>query len=228
MDKIGIRTLETMATADWYNNWLFSFIKPHIKGEILEAGVGIGNFIEILSESGRVTAIDVNKDYIKMLKDEKLVSSVGYGDVEKGRYFFGNKSFDSIVCLNVVEHIRNDKKAVSNMNKLLKKGGKLVLLVPAHNYLFSNFDKELGHFRRYSKKEVAELVENSGFENTDVRYINWWGAIGWFLFLKLTGRKDMPRPPVRIFDALARVLLSSEKIFRMPFGLSIIAIAEKK
>ena len=228
MNKAGVETLETMATADWYNNWLFSFIKPHIKGEILEVGVGIGNFIKMLSKRGRVTAIDVNKDYIKMLKDKKLVSSVGYGDVEKGRYFFGDKKFDSIVCLNVVEHIRNDKKAVSNMNKLLKKGGKLILLIPAHNYLFSNFDKELGHFRRYSKKEVAELIENSGFENIDVRYINWWGAIGWFVLLKLTGRKDMPRPPVKIFDLLARILLLPEKLFRVPFGLSIIAIAEKK
>lgn len=224
----GKHTLEVMNEAQWYNKWVFSFIRPFLKGEILEVGTGIGNFAEMLSSMGEVTTIDIDKEYVSKLQGSLKGISVGYGDVEKGKYFFGDKKFDSIVSLNVVEHIKKDKKALQYMYRLLKKGGKLILLVPAHGILFSNFDKKLGHFRRYSNKEVKELIETAGFTKVNVRYLNWWGAMGWFVFMKLTGREDMPKPPVKVFDILARALLLPERIVKMPFGLSIVATAEKQ
>jgi len=224
----GKHTLEAMNEAQWYNNWVFSFIKPFLRGEILEVGTGIGNFAKMLAKRGTVTAIDIDEEYVSGLQKSLKGINVGYGDVEKGKYFFGNRKFDAIVSLNVVEHIKKDKIAIENMHKLLKKNGNLILLVPAHTTLFSNFDKKLGHFRRYSKTDVKDLVGAVGFTNVNIRYLNWWGAIGWFVFMKMTGRENMPRPPVKIFDVLARALLLPEKIITMPFGLSIVAIAQKK
>jgi len=160
-DITGKTTLEIMNEAQWYNRWVFSFISPHLRGEILEVGVGIGNFAIMLAQKGNVTAIDIDKGYLQTLKSHLKNVEVGYGNVESGKYFFKNKKFDSIVSLNVVEHIKEDKKALKNMNALLKKGGKLVLLVPAYRLLFSNFDRKLGHYRRYSKNEVKDLVESA-------------------------------------------------------------------
>jgi SAM-dependent methyltransferase len=222
----GRHTLEVMNEAQWYNKWVFSLIKNHLKGDILEVGTGIGNFADMLSKKGKVTAIDIDRGYIEELKKTTSID-VGLGDIEKEKYFFGDKKFDSIVSMNVVEHIKRDENAIRNMYNLLKKGGKLILLVPAHQFLFSNFDEKLGHFRRYSKSEVERLVERAGFEDVSVRHINWWGAFGWFVFMKLSGRNSMPRSPVKIFDYFARALLFPEKFIKMPFGLSIIAIAEK-
>jgi len=112
-------------------------------------------------------------------------------------------------------------------HKLLKNNGSLVLLVPAHGYLFSNFDKKLGHFKRYSKMNVRQLLENADFKEIKIRHINWWGAIGWFVFMKLSGRDDMPRHQVKLFDYFARIFLFPERMIRLPFGLSLIATAKR-
>lgn len=229
MDKIGEYTLQVMRLAGWYNNWLFSYLLPNITGNILEVGCGIGNFTDLLTRCGKVWAIDPNLDYINELKKAKTKGlNVGYGNIEKGEYFFSNtKKFDTIVCLNVLEHVKNDKGALNNMFDLLAPSGKLVLLVPAHNNLYSNFDKNLGHYRRYSTLEVRQILQKLGFKHIDVRYLNWISAIGWFIFLRITGWENIPRKEVGIFNFLGKLFLWPEKYIQLPFGLSVVAISQK-
>ena len=156
----------------------------------------------------------------------KNISS-GIGDIEEGQYFFRNGLFDSIVCLNVLEHISDDLKALKNSQKLLKEGGTLVLLVPAHKILFSNFDKTLGHFRRYTTGELTHKLKSAGFTVITNRYLNWWAAIGWFVFLRLTGWRKIPKSEVGIFNYLGRLFLWPEKFIKFPFGLSVLVVAKK-
>lgn len=152
---------------------------------------------------------------------------VRYGDVEKGKYFFKNKKFDTIVCLNVLEHIKDDKKALDNMYGLLNNNGKLVLLVPSHNLLYSKYDKLLGHFRRYNISKLISKIRCAGFETVDVRYINWWGALGWLFYLKLLNKEEFPEKEVGIFDILGRIFLWPEKFVKPRFGLSVLAMARR-
>lgn len=228
MKKIGEYTLKIMKTAGWYNNWLFSLIKPHLKGEILEIGAGIGNFTELLLKEGNVVAIDINKKYISSL-NKKFGNKVstGLGNIEKGSYFFGKKQFDTLICLNVLEHIKDDKRALKNMYKLTKKGGRLVILAPAHQKLYSAFDKNLGHFRRYSKHELNSKLAEAGYKIAKLKYLNWWAAIGWFLLFKLGKKKHLPTSEVSFFDKVGRLFLFPEKYIEPPFGLSVLATAEK-
>jgi len=228
MSEIGNKTLETMSSAKWYNRWLFSLMKKHIGKEILEVGVGIGNFTGFLSQVGKVTAIDIDQKYIKKLQKRLGSSNVGKGDIENNTYFFRGKKFDCVVCLNVLEHIKADKKALRNIYSLLNEGGKLILLVPAHKLLYSKFDKKLGHFRRYTKIEIDMKLKEAGFKNIHIRYLNWWAAAGWLFFMKLLKSKEMPKSPVAIFDSFGKLLLLPEKILPPPFGLSVYAIAQKK
>jgi SAM-dependent methyltransferase len=228
MDVYGKQTLEVMGTARWYNEWLFDKIKKHLKGEILEIGVGTGNFSLLLSQKGNVTAIDYNEDYIKDIK--KLESSkvrIGHGDIEKGEYFFINKKFDSIVSFNVYEHIKKDKVALDNTFKLLKKGGVLISIVPAHKLLFSKFDINLGHYRRYSISSMKNKLQNAGLKVLEINYLNWWAAVGWLTWFKLLGYQNMPKGPVSIFDKVGRIFLMPEKHIKPPFGLSVLAISQK-
>ncbi len=228
MYKVGEYTLQVMKNAGWYNNWLFSFIEPHLGETILEVGAGIGNFTKLLSKKGKVTAIDIDDSYIPKLKKEiGKRASVGFGDIESGRYFFKNQKFDTIICLNVLEHIKNDKGALRNMYDLLSSGGRLVLLVPAHQVLYSKFDKNLGHYRRYDKEMAVKILREAGFKSVSARYLNWWAAIGWFIFLKLTGYKEIPEAEVGIFNYLGKLFLWPEKYITFPFGLSVFAIAKK-
>lgn len=228
MDRVGEYTLEVMQGAGWYNNWLFKQIQPSIRGRILEVGTGIGNFTGLLERFDDVYGIDVSKRYIDLLNkryDDKV--KLGLGNVETGKYFFKNKKFDTLICLNVLEHINDDQKALKNMHNLLNKGGKLVLLVPAHKILYSEFDKELGHFRRYDLDVTKKKLERARFRLLSNHYLNWWAALGWFVFMKLTGRRQLPKSEVGIFNLLGKAFLWPEKYISPPFGLSLLAVAEK-
>jgi len=225
MDKVGEYALMVMKKATWYNSWLLSFFDKYICGDILEVGSGIGNFTVLLKKYGEATAIDVNREY----NNKNKVKGVqrGFGDIEKGDYFFRDKKFDTVVCLNVIEHVENDEKAFTNIYKLLRKGGKFILLVPAHKLLYGKYDRLLGHFKRYNAGQLRSSILKSGFTIDKLRYINWWGAIGWFIFIKLLKRNDFPEKEVGIFDYFGRILLWPEKLFEFPFGLSVLLVAEK-
>jgi SAM-dependent methyltransferase len=225
MDKVGEYTLKIMKKAKWYNLWLLSFFSKYLKGDILEVGAGIGNFSGVLKTYGDVTAIDISKKYLNEYKTTGIMC--GYGDIEKGRYFFRQKQFDSIVCLNVIEHIENDRKAFENIYKLLKHNGVSIVLVPAHRILFSRYDKLLGHYRRYNISQLRETIKDLGFQTVGIRYINWWGAIGWFIYMKFFKRVDFPEKELGIFDIIGKYLLWPEKIMKLPFGLSILLIVKK-
>ncbi len=228
MISTGELTLKVMKEASWYNEWLFSLVNPHCRGEILEIGSGIGNFTDLLLKKGNVTAIDIDKKYIDLFKTRRSKGlQSGYGDIEKNKFFFKDKKFDTIICLNVLEHIKEDNKALANMFSLLNKKGKLILLVPAHKLLFSKFDTNLGHFRRYNVAGTDEKLELSGFKYITSRYINWWAAIGWYIFLKIFKKEQLPDQEVKIFNYLGKFLLWPEKFIKFPFGLSVLAIAEK-
>jgi len=228
-DVVGKYTLEVMQSATWYNDWLFRIVKKDIKGQILEIGSGIGNFTPLLAECGNVTATDYNARYLKDLKKRFKTKkvNVGFGDIEKGKYFFKHKKFDTIICFNVLEHIKNDSYALKNIFKLIKRDGKLLLLTPAHNMLFSEFDRQLGHYRRYSKSSLLKVIKRVGFTKVKIKYINWWSAVGWLVFLKLTGRKDIPKNNVKIFNYFGRLFLWPENFVKPPFGLSVLAQVSK-
>ncbi len=227
MDIVGKNTLEVMSTANWYNRWVLDYLGKKVRGNILEVGAGIGNFSKLLRRRGNVTAIDIYPDYIQKLTKHSSILA-GYGNIESGKYFFNsNKRFDTLICFNVLEHIKDDAKAIRNMFKLLDSGCSLIVIVPAHQLLLSHFDREIGHFRRYNTKHLSDMLRKAGFRKITVRYINWWAAIGWFVFLKISRRKSLPKNPVGIFEKFAKYLLWPEKFIKLPFGLSVLAIAEK-
>lgn len=224
MDKVGSKTLTIMKSAPFYNKWLLSLIKPYLHGDILEVGGGIGNFTPYLKKYGEVISIDIEKLYIKKLKK---ITTAGFGDIEANKYFFKSKKFDSIVCLNVLEHIENDEKALHNMYSLLKPGGKLILLVPAHQRAYTKMDSNLGHFRRYTKQNLKTKFENSKFKVIKVRYYNLPGVIGWFVNGKLLRKKIIPKNQLGIFDKVFIPWLLIEKKVNVPLGLSVLIVGQK-
>lgn len=222
-------TLESMSQAYWYNQWTLNQFKEYLHGDILEIGCGIGNFTSYLTDHGNVWAIDIDQQYL--IQSRQIIgrkAQLGIGDIEKGEYFFGDLKFDSIVCLNVLEHIKNDKLALSNMFKLLKTGGKLILLVPAHEFLYGGIDKSIGHFRRYNKLGISKMLEEAGFRVGKLRSVNFLGALGWFLAGKILKKTLVGERSIELFNLVAPIFLQMENIIEFPFGTSILAIAERK
>ena len=227
-DKIGHETLKRMEKVGFYNKWLIKKVAKYLSGDILEIGCGIGNMTEILSGYGDVTATDIEKYYIARTKKRmKKRVSVGFGDAETGKFFFKNKKFDVVVNFNVLEHIKNDEKAISIMERKLRKGGKLIIVTPAHKFLLGSLDKNLGHHRRYSKKEIRSKFKKAGLSVVELKYLNWFGALGWFLNSRILRRKVLPSNQLGLFAFLSKHLLFLEKFISPLFGLSVLIVGEK-
>lgn len=228
MDKIGIETLKRMEKVGFYNKWLMDQVADHVSGEILEIGCGIGNITELLVNYGNVTATDIDKYYIsKTKKRMKKRVLTGYGDIESNKFFFKSKKFDTVINFNVLEHIEKDQLALNNMASKLKKGGKLVIITPAHPALFGSLDKNLEHYRRYNKVDLKNKFESSGFKVRELKYINWFGATGWFINSKVLRRKILPSRQLGFFAFLSRPFLFFERYISPPFGLSVLIVGEK-
>lgn len=229
MDKIGAETLKRMEKAAAYNGAIFRQLNPVVSGDILEIGCGIGSFTEQLVRKGNVTAVDIEKVYIARTKRRLgKRAEVGFGDIEHAQYFFPKgRKFNSMICLNVLEHIKDDQKALSNMSSLLKKEGKIFLLTPAMPLFYGQMDRGLGHFRRYTGEGLKRMFEKSGLQVDTVYYFNWLGGLGWFLNSRVLQRKLLPSHQLALFAFVSRPLLFLERFIKPPFGLSVCIIAHK-
>lgn len=224
----GVSTLESMSQARLYNKWTFKKLDQYLKGEILEVGCGIGNFTLDLSKYGRITAIDIDQDLIeKLTKKRNPKIDTGYGDIEKGKYFFKEKKFDSVVCINVLEHIQDDTNALNNIFKLLEKEGHLILLVPIYNFLYGEIDKSIGHFRRYNPKALVKKMQEIGYIIISQKILNFAGAIGWFISGRILKNKQITENKIKLFNLLVPILLGLENFLEPPLGTSILIIAKR-
>ncbi len=221
----GTQTLESMSQAKFYNKWSLEKFKGFLKGKIIEVGCGIGNFTHTLSKYGEVVGIDIEKKFVKKNGDTRI--KVGYGDIEKGEYFFRNVIFDTAVCINVLEHIQDDKKALKNLYLLLERKGYLILLVPIHDFLYGEIDKSIGHLRRYNPNILKSELKNLGFTIVKSRKLNFLGAIGWFIAGRILKDKQINENKIKLFNLISPLLLL-ENMIEPPIGTSILIVARKE
>src|SRR5438094_890206 len=135
------------------------------------------------------------------------------------------RSFDTILCANVLEHIGDDGRALRAMCDLLTPGGRIVLIIPALRVLYGEIDRSIGHYRRYSRREIEEKLGVAGLRVEHVSYFNTLGVPGWFLNARLLRRRSVPGVQARLHDRLVP-LLRVERRFRPPFGMSLLAVGQ--
>ena len=219
--------LDALVDAPAYNHWLFERALPHLGASVLDAGAGIGTFTELALEAGhRVTALEPDPLFAERLESRfgdrdgfsLARAELGAGDIPTG--------FDSALCLNVLEHVPDDRAALLTLRDALRPGGRLLLLVPAHPFLFGAADDTLGHERRYRRAELERLVRECGFAVVESRSVNPVGALGWLVSSRLLRRSTVPRSPLRLYDRLVPVLRVVDRL-RLPFGLSVWLVAQK-
>ncbi|MBN1420757.1 MAG: class I SAM-dependent methyltransferase [Planctomycetes bacterium] len=223
-------SLHVLATISNYNRWIFRAFEDSIGEDILEVGCGTGNITEFLLTRGRVTALDVDESFVgcarERFRDHPLLTALE-GDILCPPAALEPDRFDTVVCLNVLEHIEDDEEALANMRDLLAPGGRAIILVPALRLLFGTIDAALGHVRRYARGELAGKLRRQGFEPRAVRFLNALGALGWFASGKILRRRFIPVRQARIFDRIVPVASAIERLLRPPFGQSLLAVAEK-
>ncbi len=137
-------------------------------------------------------------------------------------------NFDTAVCLRVLEHVEDDVQALTNLNRLLRPAGRLVLLVPACLCLYGTVDVALGHSRRYSSQELTSKLQRAGFEIEQSRHMKLLAVFGWFYNNRVIHRKEESLRQVLFFDrAIVPWLSRVEKGFSPPIGLSLVALSRK-
>ncbi|HYK08681.1 MAG TPA: class I SAM-dependent methyltransferase [Candidatus Eisenbacteria bacterium] len=227
----GISTLEILEEAKNYNNWIAEQFLPLIRTPLLEIGAGTGNISKHFVNKKNVTITDIDAGLVKQLKKKFSNSTVSdirtlnvLGKIKKGDI----GKYKTIIAINVLEHIQDDAKALANMYRMLKKGGKLLLLIPAKKIAYTRLDNNLGHFRRYEKDELSKKLKASGFTLETLYFFNIVGLFSWIVRDKIESSHQMKPYQVILFDKIVPVLKIIERYIKMPVGISLILTATKK
>lgn len=235
-DKVGKETLETISAADNFNKWMYDTIKPFSKGKVLEIGSGIGNISsQFLNDKFEIMLSDYNTSYCEELRIQYSddPNTLGVQQIDLVDPDFDKKfvhlfqQFDTVFALNVIEHIKDDNRAIANCSKFLKPEGHLIILVPSYQKLYNTFDRQLGHYRRYTTSKMSEIFKKNSLETIHRQYFNSAGILGWFLNGNVLKKKNLPVGQMKIFNSLVPVFKVVDSGFRNKIGLSTIVVGKK-
>jgi SAM-dependent methyltransferase len=230
---VGVSVLSAFEKAKGYSHWTYEQFEEYLGKRIIEIGSGVGNITSELLISPRtetLTATELSESSLEILKQRlgdfsKIKTSTWNIETDPSEDLL-NEQFDTVVCSNVLEHIQDDVKALRHMKKLLHAGGRLVLLVPAHQALFSEIDTSLGHHRRYSRKRLEKALRASGFRIEHMSTFNFLGALGWWWSGKVMRNPELGSGGIKTFDRLVPFLRVVDPLLsKFLFGVSLIAIA---
>jgi SAM-dependent methyltransferase len=224
--------LARMAKARNYFDWQSRMVLRELGRRVVEVGCGIGNFTERLLDREIVIALDIEAECVERLQRRYP----GQPNLQVFRGDASDRSFtdlaqfrpDSFVCLNVLEHIADDRKALSGMAAMLSPGGVVVLLVPAFEALYGPLDYNLGHYRRYRRRAIVDLAESVGLVVKTARYVNAAGFFGWWANARLFRRTVQSQAQILFFDRFVVPIASRiEEAIPPPFGQSLFVVLRK-
>jgi len=229
-DAYGGNILHNLERAQRFNGWMAAALAPWIRSRVLEIGAGIGNITSFLIPRDRYVASDINDHYLHYLNNYaggKPYLDVARVDLEDPESFsdLGEK-FDTVVCLNVLEHVRDPLAALANLHSVLEPGGRAVIYVPAGQWLYSSLDDSLDHRCRYDRKMLRKELESAGFTVEHLQGFNKASVPGWFWNGKILRRRGFSRSQLKLFDWLVPVLRHTDRL--LPWnGLGLIAVARR-
>ena len=221
-----------MTRARNYFAWQSRLVVRELGQRVVEVGCGIGNFTGLLLDRELVIALDREEACVESLRERFPgwsnllaltceVPSRTFRDLARYRP-------DSVVCVNVLEHIEDDAAALGSMAEILAPGGVIILLVPAFEALHGPIDRNLGHYRRYRRASLIALARGSGLEIRKLHYLNIAGFFGWWVNARLLKRETQSDGQIAIFDRwIVPVLSALESAVPPPFGQSLLAVLRR-
>ena len=218
--------LERLEEAGNFTRWVGEQIRPFVRGRVLEVGCGTGTYTELIAAwSEAVVAVDLDPAFAAAARRrfaDRPIVQVLEGDARRlpalGR-------FDTIVMLDVLEHIEDDVGTLVVLRDHLAETGRLVLKVPASPALYGALDAAIGHYRRYSRRSLAEAAGRAGLVLAECRPFNLAAAPGWWLNGRVLGRTHPPENQLRLYDRLVPAFRLVDRLTGPPFGTSLIAAA---
>lgn len=224
------RTLEDAGSYQpRYRRYQFELISPHCGRSVLEVGAGVGEFAAQFSSLDRLVVTDVDPDAVEVMRRrfaDRPEVEVRRLDLDAGPEV--GAPLETVLSINVLEHIQDDAGALRSLAAVLVPGGSVVLWVPGYQRLYGEFDRKVGHFRRYTPATLSDAVRRAGLEVESVKPVNLLGGIAWWLAVR-KGGTGAPNPKlVALYDRfVVPVTRALERVVRVPFGQSVLCVARK-
>ena len=223
------KELEAMASAANYRRWVVDLFAPYLGKDVAEVGAGIGSVSRLLLELPieRLAAFEPSANMFPQLAEairgdaRARAFHAAYDASQAGR------GYDSVLFVNVLEHVEHEREQLAAAHAALRPGGHLLVFVPALGWLYSDFDREVGHFRRYSRDALERVVAHAGFELVDSRWFDVAGIVPWYVHFTVLGR-SMGRRSVALYDRLVvPVMRAVEKLAPPAIGKNIALVARR-
>lgn len=232
------RELEAMSFAVKYHRWILEVFAPLLGTRLVEVGAGTGSFTELLHERRpeSLALVEPSEEMFRVLA-ERAVALRGATRISLHNSVFRSAAGrireetrpDSIIYVNVLEHIDDDVGELEAVRQTLDSGGRAFIFVPALRWLYGNFDREVGHARRYTKRELEEKCARVGLRVVLSRYFDVLGVVPWWLKYCLLRSDKMEQGAVHFYDKYGVPLTkAAESVVRPPLGKNILLVAEKQ
>ncbi len=215
-----------------YLAWQLESFRPFLGRRILEIGCGVGGILDLIGSREAILGVDVDDevlDYARQRFADRPEVRFALCDLGDASAEARLREFapDTIVCINVLEHVRDDLAALERLERILTPGGHLCLLVPAHFALYGSYDRVDGHYRRYSRSHLGTLLSHTGLKILQLRYFNAIGALGWWLNYRLLRRSIHGGAQFDLMNRAIPIARRIEVLVPPPFGLSVIALCRR-
>jgi glycosyltransferase involved in cell wall biosynthesis len=225
-DVHGSQILSRLNRAPRFTKWMADVIRPYVREKVLEIGAGTGNLTLQLIPRQLYWASDINPLYLTYLENvsrNRPYLRVGYTDGQAGESYPEGQKFDTVICLNVVEHLEDDLGALQNIRAVLEDGGRAIILVPCGPWLMGTLDEVLGHQRRYTRKSLTELAAKAGLRLDTMLEFNRVGVIAWWLNGRVMRRRTFGLWQIKMLNVMTPVFRVLDKYLPLP-PLSLIAV----
>jgi len=218
-----------LSNADNYYRWIASELSEVLHGKVLEVGAGSGTFTRLIAESAdSVDALEPSLDAFNDLQTLAEVTSCVnpiLGTLPELEVNSRSK-YDNAVLVNVLEHIEDDETTLAALGRLVRPGGQIAVWVPAHEVLYSRFDFEIGHYRRYSRRELRAITLSVGLDIERLSFMNAFGAIAWGAVATVArGRPTRSRLATFWDQRIIPIVGRLEKEVSFPWGQSLLLVA---
>ncbi len=226
-DEHGSQILARLSRAPRFNRWMADVIRPFCGQRVLEIGAGVGNLTLQLTPRWTFVVSDVNPLYLQTLeslKHQRPYLAVEYCDVTRFESYPRTPGgYDTVICLNVIEHVADERAALSNIRSVLAPDGRVIVLVPQGPGNFGTLDEVLGHKRRYSRTGLVAAAQSAGLHVERLIEFNRVGTIAWFLNGRLLKRRTFSLIQIKALNLLVPLMRVVDRLLPVP-PLSLIAI----
>ena len=223
--------LEAVAEAKNYYNWIVDSFAERVGSRAVEAGAGIGTVSNlILQRAAPRELVLIEPDSANAGALRRRFQSDPRVDVRHGylEEFAPSLKANSVIAVNVLEHVERDAEFLHAAHSALVPGGYLLILVPALPAIFGSLDRAFDHYRRYTRSGLTSQIQTAGFEIEKLHYLNMLGVAAWFASGRIMRRTTLGRDQVRFYDRfVVPALRQIETWVKPPIGQSLLAIARK-